>query len=308
MELGRIGLPEGQVVHEVEGAETLIVVNFGQLGRVLLLERSRSIEDASESGFEALEPLPACRGHGVRMAGESTPLLSWRPRTSGQGAPRGGRPGEPAHPGRAIHSTPIATRAGVDPDRTSPDMIRRAPSRSALPLLLAAVASAAPLVAQEAAPAPLETVRNFQVVSERLASSGQIGYDQIPLIAEQGYDVVINLAIADEERNGQEGFLVAQNGLSYVHIPVDWQDPKVSDVEKFLGVMEAYKDQKVYVHCFANMRASAFVYLHRVREQAAPTQAAREVLIKLWEYSPGYELHKIGQWRDLIARVEAAPH
>ena len=178
-------------------------------------------------------------------------------------------------------------------------MIRRAPSRPALLALMASVASVAPLAAQEAGPAPLETVRNFQVVSDRLASSGQIGYDQIPLIAEQGYDVVINLAIADEERNGQEGFLVAQNGLSYVHIPVDWQDPKVSDVEKFLGVMEAYKDQKVYVHCFANMRASAFVYLYRTLSEGVSEEEARATMLQVWD--PAEQ----GQWAKLIEDATA---
>jgi protein tyrosine phosphatase (PTP) superfamily phosphohydrolase (DUF442 family) len=63
-------------------------------------------------------------------------------------------------------------------------------------------------------------VRNFQQVSERMASAGQIGYDQIPLLKEEGYEVVVNLAVADRERNGEEGFRVAREGLTYVHIPV----------------------------------------------------------------------------------------
>ena len=78
--------------------------------------------------------------------------------------------------------------------------------------------------AQQNGPPSLETIRNFQVVSDRLASAGQIGYEQIPLLREQGYEVVVNLAVADQERNGQEGFLVAQSGLTYVHIPL-WPRP-----------------------------------------------------------------------------------
>ncbi len=176
-------------------------------------------------------------------------------------------------------------------------MICRPPSRYTLSLLLAATAM--PLAAQDPAPPPLETVRNFQIVSDRLASSGQIGYDQIPLIAEQGYEVVINLAIADEARNGQEGFLVAQSGLSYVHIPVDWQQPKVGDVRKFLGVMEAYRDQKVYVHCFANMRASAFVYLYRTLSEGVSEEEARATMLAVWD--PAEQ----SQWAKLIEDAKA---
>ena len=41
------------------------------------------------------------------------------------------------------------------------------------------------------APEPLETIRNYQVVHDDLASAGQIGYEQIPLLEEAGYDVVV---------------------------------------------------------------------------------------------------------------------
>ena len=149
------------------------------------------------------------------------------------------------------------------------------------------------------APPPLETVRNFQVVSNSLASSGQIGYDQIPLLREQGYEVVVNLATADEERNGREGFLVAQEGLTYVHIPVDWQQPQLSDVEMFFDVMQANEGRKVYVHCFANMRASAFVYMYRTLVEGVPEAEARATMSEVWD--PG----ELEQWAGLIERAKA---
>ena len=154
--------------------------------------------------------------------------------------------------------------------------------------------------AQQNTARPLETVSNFQVVSDRLASSGQIGYDQISLIREQGYEVVINLATADQERNGQEGFLVAQEGLTYVHIPVDWNRPLLSDVEMFFDVMQANEDRKVYVHCFANMRASAFVYLYRTLVEGHSEAEARATMNEVWD--PG----ELRQWADLIERARAA--
>jgi uncharacterized protein (TIGR01244 family) len=157
-----------------------------------------------------------------------------------------------------------------------------------------------PVTAEEQrAPAPLESVRNFQVVDDRLASAGQIAYDQIPEIRDRGYEVVVNLAIADEERNGWEGFRVAEAGLSYVHIPVDWQEPKVSDVRMFFDVMEANRDRKVFVHCFANMRASAFVYLYRSLVEGVPDDEALATMNEVWD--PAEQQ----QWADLIEQVKA---
>lgn len=153
--------------------------------------------------------------------------------------------------------------------------------------------------AEQQGPAPLETVRNFQVVDDRLASAGQIAYDQVPEIRERGYEVVVNLAVADEERNGREGFHVAEAGLSYVHIPVDWQEPQVSDVRMFFDVMEANRDRKVFVHCFANMRASAFVYLYRSLVEGVPDDEALATMNAVWD--PAEQQ----QWADLIEQVKA---
>jgi len=153
--------------------------------------------------------------------------------------------------------------------------------------------------AQPTAPPPLETIRNFQVVTDRLASAGQIGYEQIPLLRDEGYEVVVNLAVADEERNGREGFLVAQSGLAYVHIPVDWSEPRVRDVELFFDVMEANRGRKTFVHCFANMRASVFVYLYRTLIEGVPEPDARATMNEVWDPAEQQP------WADLIERVKA---
>lgn len=150
------------------------------------------------------------------------------------------------------------------------------------------------------AQAPLEDIRNYTWVSDDLASAGQIGYDQIPLLDEAGYDVVVNLAIADEERNGREGFLVTQEGLTYIHIPVDWQAPSMEHVELFFDVMQANEGRKVFVHCFANMRATAFVYLYRTLVLGESETDARATMNEVWDPN------EVAQWKDLIERAQAA--
>ena len=177
-------------------------------------------------------------------------------------------------------------------------MIKRFVSIPAAVLTAMLLASAAH--AQQDVPLPLETVLNFQRVGDRLASSGQIGLDQISLIKDEGYEVVINLAVADP-RNEGEGFAVAEARLTYVHIPVVWETPTVSDVEMFLDVMQANRNRKVYVHCIANMRASAFMYMYRTLIEGVPEPEARATMNAVWDPDDRE------QWGDLVRQVMSEP-
>ena len=95
--------------------------------------------------------------------------------------------------------------------------------------------------------------------------------------------------------NGQEPFAAVEAGLAYVQIPVDFQNPKLRDLEFFFGIMEANSDRKVYVHCFANMRASSFMYLYRVIRLRVSPEAAEGDLNKVWEPN--------GDWQSFIEKA-----
>lgn len=129
----------------------------------------------------------------------------------------------------------------------------------------------------------LHSIYNFVRISDRLATSGQMTYEEIPVIADAGFEVVINLAPAREDRNGREGFLMAEQGITYVNIPVDWEQPGRRDLEMFFAVMDANRDRKVYVHCFANMRASAFTYLYRTIRAGEDEGRARRDMELVWD-------------------------
>ena len=147
----------------------------------------------------------------------------------------------------------------------------------------------------------LEDINAYLRISDNLSTSGQIAYDQIELLKEAGFEVVINLAPADESRNGLEGFLVTQQGMSYVQIPVSWQQPSQRDLQLFFDVMKANKDRKVYVHCFANMRVSAFVYLYRTLHEGISEEDAIADLEKIWDPNSR------DQWSSFIATAKADP-
>lgn len=163
----------------------------------------------------------------------------------------------------------------------------------------AIAAAAQPAAAQVSAEEDLATIRNYVKVSDRLATSGQIAYDQIAALHEAGYEVVINLAPPSLGSNELEGYLVTDAGLSYVQIPVDWQKPSLRDLELFYAVMEANRDRKVFVHCFANMRASAFTYLYRTLVAGESDAEALADMTAVWDPS------EVEQWSALIETAKA---
>jgi uncharacterized protein (TIGR01244 family) len=151
---------------------------------------------------------------------------------------------------------------------------------------------------------PLEGIRAYHKVSDRLATSGQITNEQIPQLEAAGFDVVVNLAIADQERNGQEGFLVVEQGMTYVHIPVSWQEPSQEHLRQFFEVMAANEGRKVFVHCFANMRASAFTYLYRTLRAGEADDVARPDLMAIWD---PFTDERSPQWGAFIDAARAQP-
>lgn len=147
---------------------------------------------------------------------------------------------------------------------------------------------------------------NYYEYSPQLLTSGQPARDQFPAIKAADVDAIINLApVTDPTALSDEGEIVRALGLGYTHIPVDWENPTREDYAQFLSAMRQNAGKRVLVHCYAGSRASAFVYLYRVQEQGVPSQAARKVMIDLWDYSPGYEFYKMRQWRDFVARTES---
>ena len=115
----------------------------------------------------------------------------------------------------------------------------------------------------------VDEIYNYRDAAPDLATSGQPREEQLAAIAEAGYDVVINLALHDDPRYSlkDEASSVQRLGLEYIHIPVQFGAPTESDLLKFFDAMDRHKHHRVWVHCAANMRVSAFLGLYwRIRE------------------------------------------
>jgi protein tyrosine phosphatase (PTP) superfamily phosphohydrolase (DUF442 family) len=124
---------------------------------------------------------------------------------------------------------------------------------------------------------------NYVAATERLHTAGQPDAATLATLAEQGFDLVVNLAPpTNQGAVAEEGKLVAEDGPTYVNIPVDWQKPTYEDFELFSAVMNGARNRKVLVHCQLNMRASAFTFLYRVIHEDAPPEEAMQALRAVW--------------------------
>jgi protein tyrosine phosphatase (PTP) superfamily phosphohydrolase (DUF442 family) len=124
---------------------------------------------------------------------------------------------------------------------------------------------------------------NYVAATDRLHTAGQPDAATLSTLAEQGFELVVNLAPPNNQGAvADEGKLVAEDGPTYVNIPVNWQKPTYEDFELFSAVMNGARDRKVLVHCQLNMRASAFTFLYRVIHEQTPPEQAMEALRAVW--------------------------
>jgi protein tyrosine phosphatase (PTP) superfamily phosphohydrolase (DUF442 family) len=134
---------------------------------------------------------------------------------------------------------------------------------------------------------PLANIYNMLSLADNLGTSGQPTSAQLAAIKEAGYEVVINLATGTTPRDlPHEADVVAAQGMDYIHIPVVWDNPTEADLTRFFDVMKATQDKKCFVHCIANMRVSAFIFLYRVLQQGTPLDEARATMRQIWEPNP----------------------
>jgi protein tyrosine phosphatase (PTP) superfamily phosphohydrolase (DUF442 family) len=131
---------------------------------------------------------------------------------------------------------------------------------------------------------PLSEIYNFRPIGERLGTAGQPAEDQFSTIHGAGFEAVINLALPTSDNAlADEGSIVTSLGMSYVHIPVNFQAPTSTDFHTFCHVMAAFEKRRVLVHCAANKRVSAFVFLYRVLIERVGIADAERDLRAIWE-------------------------
>ena len=130
----------------------------------------------------------------------------------------------------------------------------------------------------------MKEIYNYLFLSDKLSSSGMPKAEQVDSILQAGVNIVINLATAKSEGALQnEKELVESHGMTYINIPVEWDNPTRQDLDDFIRAMDAHADDKVLVHCQANFRATGFITLYRVLRLGWKREDAFDDLRKIWK-------------------------
>jgi protein tyrosine phosphatase (PTP) superfamily phosphohydrolase (DUF442 family) len=140
-----------------------------------------------------------------------------------------------------------------------------------------------------------ESIYNWRRLDERVTTSGQPTETQLADIRALGVRHVVNLGLHTHEKAlPDEAGSLSGLGMTYTHIPVDFQNPTDQDFEKFCAVMDELKDVPVHVHCIANYRVSAFFYRYRRDVLGWDDAKARAEMEAIW--------HPEGVWAEFIGR------
>ncbi len=128
----------------------------------------------------------------------------------------------------------------------------------------------------------LDFVNHVQI-NDMIATSGQLNDQQIKYISNQDYTTIINLAPhTAQDALPEEGKIVASNFMTYINIPVLYEDPQIDQLKMFCAVMSTLAEQKVWIHCAKNTRVAAFVYLFQRYEQRISHHEALSEMFQKW--------------------------
>ena len=131
----------------------------------------------------------------------------------------------------------------------------------------------------------ISDIYNYRQAAPDIATSGQPREDQLAAIAAAGYEVMINLALHDDPRYSleDEASSVQAVGIEYVHIPVQFGAPTTRDMTSFFDAMDRTKGRRVWIHCAANMRVTAFLGLYWQLREGWPEERAFSLMRDVWQ-------------------------
>ena len=128
-----------------------------------------------------------------------------------------------------------------------------------------------------------EDIRSYHKVDERVITSGQPTEGQIRAAAEDGVQVLINLATIDPRYSLDDEAGLAQSvGLEYHYIPVVWEQPTPADFDAFVAVMRQTQDKRKLIHCAANYRVTAFYSLYAMQDLGWSAEQAAALRALMW--------------------------
>ncbi|WP_455384252.1 protein tyrosine phosphatase family protein [Acidihalobacter prosperus] len=140
----------------------------------------------------------------------------------------------------------------------------------------------------------LHEIINVRQVLPQLLTGGQPTEAELAAVASEGYAHVVNLGLLDPAYClADEAGLARQLGMSYRHIPVDFQHPRLDELQAFAEELAAHSGERLFVHCAMNYRASAFTALVLEKDFGWARAEADELIHDVWE--------PYGAWPEFVA-------
>ncbi len=145
-----------------------------------------------------------------------------------------------------------------------------------------------------------QDIYNYRKVNDHIITGGQPTEEQLQAAAQEGFQMVINLATFDPQHSlKDEASLVSSLGMAYSHIPVDWGNPTEKDFEAFESVMNQQAGGKTLIHCAANFRVTAFYSLYALKHLGWSEALAGEFRASIWQGS------RYPVWEEFLRRMQA---
>ena len=142
----------------------------------------------------------------------------------------------------------------------------------------------------------LNGICNLVDVEGVFATAGQPSEEHLRELAAHGFSAVVNLGLLDSRYClSDEAASVATLGMSYHHIPVNFQNPTDADFDRFREVMNSLRGKAVFVHCAMNYRVSCFTALFGESELGWSRTQADAYIGRVWEPNE--------TWNRFLARV-----
>jgi len=144
----------------------------------------------------------------------------------------------------------------------------------------------------------LPEVINWRRLDERTSLSGQPTEKQLAQIKDLGVTHIVNLGPhSNKGALKDEAGTVAELGMSYIYIPVDFEKPTDSDFQGFVEAIERNTDTSIHVHSIFNARVSAFFYRYAQEGRGYSEAETFSLMDGIWR--PG------GVWEKFINNEDA---
>lgn len=132
----------------------------------------------------------------------------------------------------------------------------------------------------------IQEIKNYCQVNDLLSLGGQPTEEQLRSLSRDGVKVVINLATINPRYSLPDEAATARAlNMIYYHVPVEWGNPTEDDFESFENVFRQFSNEKMFVHCASNFRATAFYALYAQKNLGWTDEQANQLMAPVWDGS-----------------------